>query len=514
MIHYASFRYCGENYIAVGEQEYRLSVYVENSPGQYARHGRTLWPSWSRFMDGGEVEDYEEGSVSHIDDLEPMYQAVARQHVASLMALARFSDNPFQPVNPSPEQLDWYAKRDEALRLYRESGDASLAIEIGLFPSHEGETTRVGDGQVEESIEGEGDGMILQKMIMGIDRDEFEITRTSLDSAIVELLCDEHEHEEYIVGRIECQKGWGVGREDKGYPHDGGTFWEAVEHCANELSEECESLKAIEEVEEFFENEAVPDLKDRLEALAAFLPVFEEPGFEFGRMILLPGDQFHYEFSEEASRFVQTCHYMKWVKSFAWSKWNETPEAVSLREEPASLQEATHVQLEKLLTALILQERFIGGSLARDFESSLLTRILRRASALLGIPIEKESAAPHMDGNGSVYDLKRDQDLRVRFNLADGYSIWAGASQVTCQPFGVETYEVLTPISDHDGTEIRIMMEESVHYCPHPVKAEYHIHDQGDTMRSPHLFKTQISGDLKLSIEKILTEYGVSEHIR
>ena len=111
MIHYASFHYCGENYIAIGEQEYRLSVYVENSPGQYARHGRTLWPSWSKFMDGSEVEDYEEGSVSHIDDLEPRYQVVARQHEASLRALARFYDSPFQPVNPSPEQLEWYAKR-------------------------------------------------------------------------------------------------------------------------------------------------------------------------------------------------------------------------------------------------------------------------------------------------------------------------------------------------------------------------------------------------------------------
>ena len=351
--------------------------------------------------------------------------------------------------------------------------------------------------------------MTLQKMIMGINEDRFEITRTSPDSAIVELLCDEHDHEEYIVGRIECQKGWGVGRKDKGYPHDGDSFWEAVEHCANDLSEECESLNAIEEVDEFFENEDVPDLRDRLEALAALLPVFEAPGFEFGRMILLPGDQFHYALSEEASRFVQTCNDMRWVRSFDWSEWSETPEAVSLREEPASLDEATHVQLEKLLTALILQERYIGGSLARDFESGLLTRILRRASALLGIPVEEESAIPHMDRNGPGYDLKRDQDLRVRFNLADGYSIWAGAGQVTCQPFGEETYEVLTPITDHDGTVIRIMVQESVHYCPHPVKSGYHIHDQGDTMRSPDLFRTQISNDLKLRVEKILVEYGV-----
>ena len=42
MIHYASFRYYGENFIAIGEREYRLSVYVENSPGQYYNAGDLL----------------------------------------------------------------------------------------------------------------------------------------------------------------------------------------------------------------------------------------------------------------------------------------------------------------------------------------------------------------------------------------------------------------------------------------------------------------------------------------
>ena len=53
------------------------------------------------------------------------------------------------------------------------------------------------------------------------------------------------------------------------------------------------------------------------------------------------------------------------------------------------------------------------------------------------------------------------------------------------------------------------MVEESIQYCPHPVRAEYHIHDQGDTMRSSDPFNTQISSDLKLRIEKILMEYDV-----
>ena len=51
----------------------------------------------------------------------------------------RFWDNPFQPANPSPELLEWYAKRDEAIRIWRETGDDTMAIEIGLFPSREEE---------------------------------------------------------------------------------------------------------------------------------------------------------------------------------------------------------------------------------------------------------------------------------------------------------------------------------------------------------------------------------------
>ena len=308
MIHYASFRYCGENYIAFGEQEHRLLVYVESYPGRYARHGGTLWPSWSKFMDGDEVYNYEEGSVRHIGEMGPRFRAVVRRAMAS-----RFSDNPFQPANPTPEQLEWYVKRDEALRIHRESGDDALAIEICLFPSHEGKAQTVEEERLKEMHEDEGEGMTQERRYFGMNECEFEVTRTSKDSAIVEIVCDEHEHEEYIVGRIECQEGWGVGQREKGYPHDGDTFFEAVEHCAVMLLEECESLSAIDEVDAFFGTDAVPGLPERLEALAAFLPIFEAHDFEFGRMILLPGDRQYYGFSEEVSEFVVMCKVMKWV---------------------------------------------------------------------------------------------------------------------------------------------------------------------------------------------------------
>ena len=48
-------------------------------------------------------------------------------------AHSRWTDNPFwQPK--TPEEKEWIRKRDEAIRRFRETGDDSTAIEIGLFP--------------------------------------------------------------------------------------------------------------------------------------------------------------------------------------------------------------------------------------------------------------------------------------------------------------------------------------------------------------------------------------------
>ena len=49
----------------------------------------------------------------------------------------RFSDNPFRDPNLTPEQVERIEKRNEALRIYRETGDEGPAIEIGLFPKRE-----------------------------------------------------------------------------------------------------------------------------------------------------------------------------------------------------------------------------------------------------------------------------------------------------------------------------------------------------------------------------------------
>ena len=70
------------------------------------------------------------------------------------MSQSRWTDNPFRRPNLTPEQLEWLEKRNEATRIFQETGDDTMAIEIGLFaPREENEETSQGDS--ETSTEGD-----------------------------------------------------------------------------------------------------------------------------------------------------------------------------------------------------------------------------------------------------------------------------------------------------------------------------------------------------------------------
>ena len=89
--------------------------------------------------------------------------------------------------------------------------------------------------------------------------------------------------------------------------------------------------------------------------------------------------------SEAAEQFVETAYAGGWVISdFDWPSWQGTPEALDLSDDPEVLKQATPVQLAKLLTVLIRQERFVNGALASAYDSGFLTAVLRRAEELRG----------------------------------------------------------------------------------------------------------------------------------
>ena len=130
-------------------------------------------------------------------------------------------------------------------------------------------------------------------------------------------------------------------------------------------------------------------LAERLRALAAFLPVFEAPGFEFGRWgggqrdgqgrIHMP----YYEPSDATLRFLGEAGAGGWVRpDIDWVQWATGEEATTFRTSPATVSGATADQLAHLLTMVIRSERFGDGNLEHAYQTGLLTAIMRRAGVL------------------------------------------------------------------------------------------------------------------------------------
>jgi hypothetical protein len=72
-----------------------------------------------------------------------------------------------------------------------------------------------------------------------------------------------------------------------------------------------------------------------------------------------------------------------WCKpGFNWPDWVQSDEATKLHDTDL-LDHATPVQLEKLLTAIVRKERFLGGTIKSAYKSKLLLRIAQRAAAIL-----------------------------------------------------------------------------------------------------------------------------------
>ncbi len=127
-----------------------------------------------------------------------------------------------------------------------------------------------------------------------------------------------------------------------------------------------------------------PSLNERLEALAAFAPVFEGQDFTFGEWHSLPGHMPWFSLSLEARQFVTSASRFGWVvPSFDWPAWQQTNEARPLLTDPQSIECASVADLEHVLTAHIRLDRFSEGHLAAAFENGHLTAITRRARALM-----------------------------------------------------------------------------------------------------------------------------------
>ena len=129
--------------------------------------------------------------------------------------------------------------------------------------------------------------------------------------------------------------------------------------------------------------------QERLKALACFVPIFMEPGFQFGIWEKSPPDEsgvlsFPWcTLSKAAAEFESACYEFEWVRQFDWSGWRDTETSRRLMESPEQVSTASAGELAKMLTVFIRGERFCDGTLNSAFDQGFLTSIVQRAAALL-----------------------------------------------------------------------------------------------------------------------------------
>lgn len=116
--------------------------------------------------------------------------------------------------------------------------------------------------------------------------------------------------------------------------------------------------------------------RSQLDAVLAFLPLFEHEGFQFGRWVSGGNAIPHYRYSPEAREFIDTLYEQGIVLAGDWLGWS--PAAERYRANPATLQDADLPALRRLLTVSVRAERMDEGHLGTIYEEGCLLAALRR----------------------------------------------------------------------------------------------------------------------------------------
>lgn len=129
--------------------------------------------------------------------------------------------------------------------------------------------------------------------------------------------------------------------------------------------------------------------KEDLKALADFWPVFANPNFVWEKetpaeskekdVFVMPNRIW----DREAHAFHKMIYKQGWVVDFDWTEWVQTKEAKDFFSDLNKIENATPLQLAKIITALARRERFNEGTLAEATDTGMLERITKRAASLM-----------------------------------------------------------------------------------------------------------------------------------
>jgi Family of unknown function (DUF6508) len=131
-----------------------------------------------------------------------------------------------------------------------------------------------------------------------------------------------------------------------------------------------------------------------LERLAAFAPAFRNPQIAFGKWHPTTGEGTlespltmpWFEMSEVARQFINIANgFIEGLKPFDWTEWLRHGEGRKLFESSNAIATADGEQLAKLSLALVRQDRFVEGTLAKAYDDKILLAIAERADSLLTV---------------------------------------------------------------------------------------------------------------------------------
>lgn len=121
-----------------------------------------------------------------------------------------------------------------------------------------------------------------------------------------------------------------------------------------------------------------PELKlAQIDAVLAFLPVFERPGFSSGQWRAHRAVFPVWEAEPAVGAFVEALYREQFIVPFDWGAWAEEARRYAEGGE-AALATADLTTLRKLLTTYVRADRFTAGTLAGMFDSGHIVAILRR----------------------------------------------------------------------------------------------------------------------------------------
>jgi hypothetical protein len=131
-------------------------------------------------------------------------------------------------------------------------------------------------------------------------------------------------------------------------------------------------------------DEAVSPPREGVEAVLAFLPVFEDPQF-LPEVVVAEEEGWTLEqYTLEVYEFERTLYRAGFIVRFDWSHWEH--EAYRYYREPALLGTADCGVLRRLLTFHVRKNVVCEGHLAGMLREGQIQAILRRLALLIDVP--------------------------------------------------------------------------------------------------------------------------------